>query len=262
MRILFIGDVFARPGRAAILERIEDLREQYQIDLAIMNCENVAGGSSVTQSIGEQLLAAGIDAMTGGNHSFDKQESAVYYDKQPRVLRPANYPQGTPGSGVYLGETRNGVKYALINLIGRVFMAPNSEDPFRTVDFLIKELPADVKVRIVDMHAEATSEKYAMGWFLDGRVSAVVGTHSHVQTADERILTDGTAYITDIGLTGSYNGVIGMNKDDVIWRFTRVPGKRAGHAEGDVWICAVVIDVDEETGRARQIQRLRLTHQS
>ena len=262
MRILFIGDVFARPGRTAVLERIQDLREQYKIDLALMNCENASGGSSVTQSIGEQLLAAGIDAMTGGNHSFDKQESAAYYEKQPRVLRPANYPDGTPGKGVYIGETRNGVKYALVNLIGRVFMNPNSDDPFRAADQIVNSLPADVTVRIVDMHCEATSEKYAMGWFLDGRVSAVVGTHSHVQTADERILTEGTAYITDIGLTGSYNGVIGMNKDDVIWRFTRVPGKRAGHAEGDVWICAVVIDVDDETGKARRIERLKITHQS
>ncbi|MEP6922849.1 MAG: TIGR00282 family metallophosphoesterase [Pyrinomonadaceae bacterium] len=262
MRILFIGDVFARPGRTAVLERIQDLREQYQIDLAVMNCENVANGSSVTESIGEQLLQSGIDAMTGGNHSFDKQESAVYYEKQPRVLRPANYPIGTPGSGLYLGETKNGVGYALMNFIGRVFMAPNSEDPFRAADTLVNELPADIKVRLVDIHCEATSEKCAMGWFLDGRVSAVVGTHSHVQTADERILTAGTAYITDIGLTGSHNGVIGMNKDDVIWRFTRVPGKRAGHAEGDVWICAVVIDVDEETGKARSIERLKLAHQS
>lgn len=260
MRILFIGDVFARPGRQAVLERIEDLREQYQIDLAIMNCENAVHGSSITEPAAKELFQHGIDAMTGGNHSFDKPESAVYYQKEPRVLRPANYPAGTPGNGVYVGETRAGVQFAVMNFIGRVFMAPNADCPFRTAERIVHELPESVKVRLVDVHAEATSEKCAMGWFLDGRVSAVVGTHSHVPTADERILPGGTAYITDVGLTGSYNGVIGMNKDDVIYRFTRVPGKRAGHAEGNVWICAVIIDVDEETGKARKIERLKLTH--
>jgi hypothetical protein len=175
------------------------------------------------------------------------------------LLRPANYPKGTPGSGSYIGE-KNGVKYAVINLIGRVFMAPNSDDPFRVADEIVNSLPEDVKIRLIDMHCEASSEKYAMGWFLDGRVSAVVGTHSHVPTADERILTNGTAYITDLGLTGSYNGVIGMDKTDVIYRFRHVPGKRAGHATGDVWICAVVIDIDDETGKARSIERLRLPH--
>jgi hypothetical protein len=262
MRILFIGDVFGRPGRQAVLERIQDLREQYEIDLAIMNCENAVHGSSITEPAGKELFQHGIDAMTGGNHSFDKPESAVYYQKEPRVVRPANYPLGTPGSGVYIGETKQGVQFAVMNFIGRVFMTPNADCPFRTAEQIVNELPESVKVRLVDFHAEATSEKCAMGWFLDGRVSAVVGTHSHIPTADERILPDGTAYITDVGLTGSYNGVIGMNKDDVIYRFTRVPGKRAGHAEGNVWICAVVIDVDEENGKARNIERLKLTHVS
>jgi hypothetical protein len=260
MRILFIGDVFARPGRQAVLERIQDLREQYEIDLAIMNCENTVHGSSITESAGKELFRAGIDAMTGGNHSFDKPESGMYYDKEPRVTRPANYPQSSLGKGVYVGETKNGVPFAVMNLIGRVFMTPNADCPFRTADTMLDSLPETVKVRLVDVHAEATSEKCALGWFLDGRVSAVVGTHSHIPTADERILPAGTAYITDVGLTGSYNGVIGMNKEDVIYRFTHVPGKRAGHAEGNVWICAVVIDVDEETGKARSIERLKLTH--
>jgi len=260
MKILFIGDVFARPGRQAVIERIQDLREQYEIDLAIMNCENAVHGSSITEPAAKELFQHGIDAMTGGNHSFDKPESAVYYQKEPRVLRPANYPDGTPGSGVYIGETRAGAPFAVMNFIGRVFMTPNADCPFRAADAIINELPETVKIRLVDIHAEATSEKCAMGWFLDGRVSAVVGTHSHIPTADERILPGGTAYITDVGLTGSYNGVIGMNKDDVIYRFTHVPGKRAGHADGNVWICAVVIDVDEETGKARSIERLKLTH--
>jgi metallophosphoesterase (TIGR00282 family) len=262
MRILIFGDVFGRSGRTAILERVRDLRELYQIDLTLMNCENAVHGSSVTTSAGEELLKAGIDVMTGGNHSFDKPESVVYLDKQSRVLRPANYPAGTPGNGLYIGETRRGVRFAVVNLIGRVFMNPNADDPFRTADAMLNSLPIDIKVRLVDFHAEATSEKYAMGWFLDGRVTAITGTHSHVPTADERILNEGTAYITDIGMTGSYNGVIGMNKDDVIWRFTRVPGKRAGHAEGNVWICAVIIEVDEETGKAISIERLKLSHES
>lgn len=262
MRVLIFGDVFARPGRTAVLERVQDLREQYKIDLALMNCENVVHGSSVTPSAGEELFKAGIDVMTGGNHSFDKPESVLYLGREPRVLRPANYPQNTPGSGLYISETGQGVRYAVINLIGRVFMNPNADDPFRAADALLASLPADVKVRLVDVHAEATSEKYAMGWFLNGRVSAVTGTHSHVPTADERILSKGTAYITDIGMTGSYNGVIGMNRDDVIWRFTRVPGKRAGHAEDDVWICAVIVEIDETTGHATSIERLKLSHQS
>lgn len=262
MRVLIFADVFGRAGRTAILERIQDLREQYKIDLALMNCENSVHGSSVTQSAGEELLAAGIDVMTGGNHSFDKQDSAKYYQQQPRVLRPANYPLTTPGKGFYIGETNGGVKYAVANVIGRVFMAPNADCPFRAVDEFFKNLSDDVRVRIVDIHAEATSEKGAMGWFLDGRVSVVFGSHSHVPTADERILTDGTAFITDVGMTGSYNGVIGMDKDDVIYRFTRVPGKRAGHAAGDVWICAIIVEIDEETGKALSIERLKLTHHS
>lgn len=261
MRILIVGDVFARAGRTAILERIQDLREQYKIDLAVMNCENVVHGSSVTAHVGEELLKAGFDAMTGGNHSFDKTESAQYYDREPRVIRPLNYP-ATQGSGVYVGESKNAVPFAVINVIGRVFMAPNASDPFRAVDAALKSLPETVKIRLVDFHAEATSEKNAMGWFLDGKASVVYGTHTHVPTADERILHNGTAYITDVGLTGSYAGVIGMNAAEAVYRFMNVPGKRAGHAEGDIWICAVIVDVDEETGKARSIERLRLSHQS
>jgi metallophosphoesterase (TIGR00282 family) len=260
MKILIIGDVVAKPGRVAVLERIQDLREQFSIDLAILNAENLAGGFSITPAIGEQLFAAGIDVMTSGNHIFDKKEAIPYIAKQPKLLRPANYPPGTPGSGVWTGSI-SGTKVAVLNLMGRVFMPP-SDDPFRNAVDVLNLLSADTKVRIVDMHAEATSEKVAMGWFLDGRVSAVVGTHTHVQTADERILPGGTAYLTDIGMTGSYSGVIGMNKTDVLARFTSATAGRAGHATGDVRICAAVIDVDEETGRAVTIDRLNLPHQS
>lgn len=260
MKILIIGDVVAKPGRVAVLERIQDLREQHEIDFAIMNAENLAGGFSITPSIGEQLFAAGIDVMTSGNHIFDKKEAIPYIGKQPRLLRPANYPPGTPGSGIWTGQV-GGVSVAVMNVMGRVFMPP-SDDPFRTVDGLLASLSSEVKVRLVDIHAEATSEKVAMGWYLDGRVSAVVGTHTHVQTSDDRILPKGTAYLTDVGMTGSYAGVIGMNTADVIARFTSATAGRAGHASGDVKICALVVEVDVETGKAQRIERLNLPHQT
>jgi 2',3'-cyclic-nucleotide 2'-phosphodiesterase len=258
MNVLVIGDVVAKPGRIAVLERIQDLREQHAIDLAIMNAENLAGGFSVTQSLCEQLFASGIDVMTSGNHIFDKKEAIPYIAKQPRLIRPANYPANTPGNGMWTG-TVNGTGVAVINIMGRVFMPP-SDDPFRVIDQLIESLPETTKVRIVDVHAEATSEKVAMGWYLDGRASAVLGTHTHVQTADERILPGGTAHLTDLGMTGSYAGVIGMKKEDVIVRFTSVLGRRAEHSTGDVRICCAVLDIDDETGKARSILRLNLPH--
>jgi len=258
MKVLMIGDVVAKPGRIAVLERIQDLREQHHIDFAIMNAENLAGGFSVTPQLCEQLFATGIDVMTSGNHIFDKKEAVEYIRKQPRLLRPANYPPKTPGSGYWLGDV-NGTQVAVMNVMGRVFMPP-SDDPFRIIDEVIESLPAEATVRIVDVHAEATSEKVAMGWHLDGRVSAVCGTHTHVQTADERILPGGTAYLTDLGMTGSYAGVIGMDKSDVIARFTSVTARRAEHATGQVRICAAVLDIDEASGKARDIQRLSLSH--
>ncbi len=259
MKILMIGDVVARPGRIAVLERIQDLRDQHSIDLAIMNAENVAGGFSITPRLADELFANGIDVMTSGNHIFDKREVIPYIETQPRLLRPANYPPGTPGKGMWVGEVGD-KSVAVISLMGRVFMPP-VDDPFRAVDGLVNSLESTVKVRLVDMHCEATSEKSAMGWHLDGRVSAVVGTHTHVQTADERILPNGTAYLTDLGMTGSYSGVIGMDRQDVLARFTSVTTKRAEHSIGEVRICAAVIDVDESTGRAREISRLSLPHE-
>jgi metallophosphoesterase (TIGR00282 family) len=225
-----------------------------------MNAENVAGGFSITPRLADELFRSGVDVMTSGNHIYDKREVIPYIEEQPRLLRPENYPPGSPGRGLWTGEVR-GVKVAVMNLIGRVFMPP-ADDPFRAADRVVNSLDGAIKVRLVDMHGEATSEKCAMGWYLDGRVSAVVGTHTHIQTADERILSKGTAYISDIGMTGSYSGVIGMNKDDVIARFTSAVNRRAEHSVGDVRICAVTIDVDEETGRAREITRLSLPHQS
>src|ERR1051325_3630402 len=256
MKVLMIGDVVAKPGRIAVLERIQDLREQHQIEFAIMNAENLAGGFSVTPQLCEQLFSSGIDVMTSGNHIFDKKEAIDYIRKQPRLIRPANYPPNTPGNGYWVGQV-NGSQVAVMNVMGRVFMPP-SDDPFRVIDSVLESLPAETTVRIVDVHAEATSEKVAMGWHLDGRVSAVLGTHTHVQTADERILPQGTAYLTDLGMTGSYAGVIGMRSEDVITRFTSAIYKRAEHASGQVRICAAVIDIDETTGRAREITRLSL----
>lgn len=257
MKVLMIGDVVARPGRRAVLNHIQNLRSEYGVDIAVMNAENVAGGFSITPPIAEELFESGIDLMTSGNHIFDKGEVIPYIRKNKKLVRPANYPKGTPGSGLFIGEI-NGYKIAALNLLGRVFMPPNVDDPFLIADEAVKSIPDDVKIRLVDMHCEATSEKYAMGWFLDGRVSVVVGTHTHVPTADERILEKGTAYITDLGLTGSYAGVIGMKKEDVLQRFTQFPTKRAAHAKGDVWICGIVVDIDEKTGKANEIQRFRL----
>jgi metallophosphoesterase (TIGR00282 family) len=260
MKILIFGDVVGRPGRLAVLERVQDLREQHAVDLCVMNAENLAGGFGVTPSLADQLFGSGVDVMTSGNHIFDKQEIIPYIAKQPRLLRPANYPPGTPGNGLWIGEAR-GRRVAVLNLIGRVFMGA-ADDPFRAADEAIQSIPADVRVRIVDVHAEATSEKSALAWHLDGRVSAVVGTHTHVQTADERVMPGGTAYLTDVGMTGSRAGVIGMDAQDVIARFTSVTMRRAGHCDGDVRICAALVDADEENGRAREITRLSLSHES
>ncbi len=259
MNLLMIGDVVGKPGRAALLDRLQDLKEQSAIDFTVMNAENVAGGFSITPAIANLLFSSGIDVMTSGNHIFDKHEVIDYIEKQPRLLRPANYPPGTPGKGIWIGEVK-GVGIAVFNLLGRVFMQP-SDDPFRIANELLSALPDEVKVRIVDIHAEATSEKIAMGWFLDGRVSAVLGTHTHVQTADERILHEGTAYLTDLGMTGSYGGVIGMKKGDIINRFTSPIHRKPDHSKSEVRICGAVIDIDEETGRARSIKRINLSHE-
>jgi 2',3'-cyclic-nucleotide 2'-phosphodiesterase len=258
MNVLILADVVARPGRKAVLARIQELREQYKIDIALLNAENVAGGFSITPAIADEFFAKGIDLMTSGNHIFDKSEIVPYIQKNPRLLRPANYPPSTPGKGLFIGEIR-GFKIAVLNILGRVFMPP-VDDPFHVADECVKAIPDDVKIRLADIHAEATSEKYALGWFLNGRVSAVYGSHTHVQTADERILDKGTAYITDVGMTGSYAGCIGMVKEHIINRFTKIPARRADHATGEVWICAVVVEIDEETGKAKNITRLRLPH--
>lgn len=263
MRILFIGDIFGRPGRNVVREHLAALVKEHAVDLCIANGENAAGGFGLTPAIAEEFFDLGIDVITTGNHVWDKRELVEYfnaavnepYSPARRVLRPANYPSGTPGVGVYEGTTRAGVAYAVVNLQGRVFMA-NIDDPFRSADRLLEKIAA--KVIFVDFHAEATSEKVALGWYLDGRVTALIGTHTHIPTADTRVLPGGTAYQTDVGMTGPYDSVIGVQKEQILQRFlTSLPG-RFEAAINDVHLCAVLVECDETTGRARGIQRIIL----
>jgi 2',3'-cyclic-nucleotide 2'-phosphodiesterase len=263
MHILFIGDIFGRPGRTIIKERLPLLVKEHAIDLVIANGENAAAGFGITPPIAEELFEVGIDVLTSGNHIWDKREIINYFeaaDGNPysaarRLLRPANYPPGMPGWGIYQG-VKGETPYAVLNLQGRVFMAAN-DDPFRVVDQLLSQVTA--KVVLVDMHAEATSEKISMGWFLDGRVTAVVGTHTHVPTADERVLPGGTAYITDVGMTGPYDSVIGVKKELILDRFLTNMPIRFEAATGDVRLNAIVVDCNEESGQARGIDRLMLS---
>ena len=255
MRILFIGDIVGSPGRKIVHDRLADILAQRQIDLCIANGENSASGFGITARIAQDLLSSGVEVITGGNHIWDRKEIVEYFPHEPRLLRPANFPNGSPGKGLFVGHAKNGAGYAVLNIQGRTFMAP-LDDPFRTADCELAKIPPDVKVIVVDMHAEATSEKQAMGWYLDGKVSAVVGTHTHVATADSRVLPGGTAYITDVGMTGPHDSVIGMEKQGVLQRFLDAMPARFVVAEGDIQMNAVLIDVDESTGRARSIERL------
>jgi len=263
MRILFIGDIFGRPGRTIVRDRLRGIVREHEIDLVRANGENAAAGFGITPALAEELFDIGIDVLTTGNHVWDKREIVDYFasvngDKHGparRVLRPANYAPDLPGRGLYEGRKKD-VQYAVINLQGRVFMASN-DDPFRKADELLKEIKA--KTIFVDVHAEATSEKIALGWYLDGRVTAVVGTHTHVPTADERVLPGGTAYITDVGMTGPYEGVIGVKKEQIIGRFLNNMPVRFEPATGDPRLCAVVVESDDATGRARGIQRIMLS---
>jgi metallophosphoesterase (TIGR00282 family) len=256
MKILFIGDIVGSLGRQIVTDRLADIVQTRQIDLVIANGENSASGFGITPRLAEQLFAAGVEVLTGGNHIWDRKEIMDYIPQHPRLLRPANFPDINPGSGLYVGTARNGTPYAVLNLQGRVFMASN-DCPFRAADRELARIPADVRVIFVDIHAETTSEKEAMGWYLDGRVSAVVGTHTHVATADEHVLPGGTAYQTDVGMTGPHNGVIGMDKTAILRRFLDGQPTRFEVATGDVQMNTVLIDVDEATGHARGIERLR-----
>jgi metallophosphoesterase (TIGR00282 family) len=254
MRLLFIGDIVGSPGRRIVHDRLQDIVAQRSVDLVIANAENSAAGFGITPKIAEDLIALGISVLSGGNHIWDRKEIFEYFPHQPRLLRPANFPPGSPGSGLYVGE-KSETKFAVLNLQGRTFMTP-IDDPFRTAAAELEKIPPDVKVILVDMHAETTSEKQAMGWFLDGRVSAVVGTHTHVATADARILPGGTAFITDVGMTGPHDSVIGMEKDPIIRRFQDALPARFSVAEGNVQMNTVFIDVNPEDGRALNIERV------
>ena len=257
LKILFIGDIFGKPGRRIAKEVLPGLVEEYSPDLILANGENAAAGFGITPALVEELLDLGIAVLTSGNHIWDKKEIVPYFTEHAdgRLLRPANYPATAPGHGLYIGRTRAGLDYAVMNLQGRVFM-PTIDCPFRTADALLEKIPANVKLRIVDMHAEATSEKQALGWYLDGRVTAVVGTHTHIPTADETVLPQGTAYVTDLGMTGPYDSVIGIEKDLIIKKFLDQIPARFEVAKGDVRFCAVLIDADPESGRALGIQRI------
>jgi metallophosphoesterase (TIGR00282 family) len=257
MNILVIGDIVGAPGRRAVLEHLPVLRAQHRLDLVIANVENIADGAGVTPESAEALLAAGVDLLTSGNHIWDKSEAFDYIARQPRLLRPHNYPEGTPGRGWTVVEAANGCRVGVLNLLGNVYMHPHLDCPFRCADRVLGAKPSDLHVVLVDFHAEATSEKTALGWYLDGRVSAIVGTHTHIPTADERVLPRGTAYITDIGMCGCYDSVIGMDIQKSLRRFVHKLPARFDVAEGPGTLCAVLLDVDETSGRCRSIERLR-----
>ena len=241
-----------------VARHLKDIVAAQNIHLAIANVENAAGGFGVNPQLADELFGYGLDVLTTGNHVWDKREIYNYFAGHPRLLRPANYPEGLPGAGVVVVQAKNGVDCAVINLQGRVYM-PHTDCPFRKADKLLSELPADVKVRFVDFHAEVSSEKVAMGWYLDGRVSAMVGTHTHIPTADTRILPEGTGYQTDAGMTGPYNGVIGVDKQIILERFLTQMPVRMEAARHGAELHGVVVEVEETTGRTAAIRRIAVT---
>lgn len=256
-KLLFIGDIIGKPGRQVLSRELHRLVDRYLVDLVIANGENAAGGFGLTEEVAQELYKMGVHLITSGNHIWDKKESVGFINKCAALLRPANYPEGTPGSGSAIVSTPGGTKVAVVNLEGRVFMN-NLDCPFRSADREIAKVREVTPVILVDFHAEASSEKGAMGWYLDGRVSAVVGTHTHVQTADERILAEGTAYITDAGMTGAFDSVIGMRKEEAIQKFlTQLPTKFEV-AKKDLRLNAVLIVIDEQTGKALSIDRINI----
>ena len=260
MRLLFLGDLVGRSGRVAVVEALPGLRERYRADFVVVNGENAAGGFGITEPILTELLDAGADVVTTGNHVFDQRETLVFIERADRLLRPINYPPGTPGRGAGLYKAANGADVLVVNAQGRVFMA-DLDDPFRAVDRELEACPlkTGADASLIDFHAEATSEKQAFAHYVDGRASAVVGTHTHVPTADEQILERGTAYISDAGMCGDFNSVLGMDKEEPLQRFlTKVPNARFQPALGEATICGVGIEIDDQTGLARAIAPIRL----
>jgi hypothetical protein len=260
MRILFIGDVVGRSGRTIVMERLPGLVAAWKLDLVVINGENAAGGFGITETIYNEFLDAGADAITLGNHAFDQREALVFIERAPRLIRPLNYPKGTPGRGAALVDTKNGKRALVINAMGRIFMDP-LDDPFAAIE---RELAAcalktGADAIILDMHCEATSEKQSMGFFVDGRVSLMVGTHTHAPTADHRIMPGRTAFVSDVGMTGDFESVIGMNKDEPLNRFLRkLPGSKFEPANGPATLCAVAVETDDATGLAARVGAVRL----
>ena len=261
MRVLILGDVVGRPARRAIRDLVPSLIEREGVDLAIANAENAAGGIGVDLKSAKELLSSGLDVLTSGNHIWKKKEIYQYLDEHSELIRPANYPEGAPGRGWCAWQNDYGLKALIINVQGRVFMPNHVDDPFRSVDAICRERGRHSRVVIVDMHAEATSEKNAMGWHLNGRASIVFGTHTHVQTSDDRILPGGTAYITDVGMCGPLDSVIGMDKETVIKGFLSQLPRQFEVAHENVVLQGIIVDLDEDSGQAREIRRLRIPWQ-
>lgn len=257
MKLLIIGDVVGNPGREAVRALVPQLRRRHDLDLVVANCENIAGGAGVTPKTAEELFRSGCDFLTSGQHIWRYKEVGPYLNQEPRLIRPANYPPGAPGAGSGFIEARDGTRVGILNLVGRVFLEVNTDCPFRTGQREVERLRKETPVILVDMHAEATSEKIAMGWFLDGQVSAVVGTHTHVQTADERILPKGTAYLTDLGMTGPYDSVIGRRVDQILERFLTGLPRKFDVPETNVILCGVILEIDAKSGRAERIERIQ-----
>ncbi len=260
MRLLFIGDIVGRAGRAAVVEHLPRLRDMWKLDFVVVNVENAAGGFGITESIADEVLQAGADCMTLGNHAWDQKEALVFIERQPRLLRPVNFPPGTPGRGANVFEARNGANVLVMNVMGRIFMDP-LDDPFAAVERELSACPIGVgcDAAVIDIHAETTSEKYAMGHFVDGRATLVVGTHTHAPTADHHVLQHGTGYLSDAGMTGDFDSVIGMDKDEPLRRFTRkISGGRFEPANGPATLCGVAVDVNDATGLAKQIAPVRI----
>ena len=261
MRFLFLGDMVGRTGRVAVFERLPGLVSDWRLDFVVVNGENAAGGFGVTEDILEETLGAGADVMTTGNHAFDQREALVFAARQDRFLRPANYPPGTPGRGSGLFEARNGARVLVANLMGRAFMHPELDDPFRAAGEIVSACPMGEQADaiVIDMHAEATSEKQAMGHYLDGRVSVVVGTHTHVPTGDHQILVGGTAYQSDAGMCGDYDSSLGMEKEEPVNRFlTRIPRGRFEAASGPATICGLAVEISDRTGLAEKVSAVRI----
>ncbi|MDD3346000.1 MAG: TIGR00282 family metallophosphoesterase [Candidatus Omnitrophica bacterium] len=256
MNILFIGDIVGSPGREAIKELVPSFKKDKTADFVIANAENAAGGSGITSRVAEELFASGVDVVTSGDHIWKKSDIFELINREDRILRPLNFPPGAPGRGYGVFKSASGARIGVVNVNGRVFMEP-LECPFKTVSRAVEELAKDTKIILVDIHAEATSEKVALGRYLDGRVSAVFGTHTHIQTADEKILPKGTAYITDVGMTGPYDSVIGRRVEDVLTRFLSSIPVKFEVAQGDIQLCGALVEIDDSTGKAVSLSRVQ-----